>query len=131
MAGEKTASFPGGARRYAVDLSVPLENLTLAEGTGGAGRAQFESALVAYNDEGQVVNSLGRAFHFDLPAAQYQKLMASGGAISAHLALDLPVRDVVLRIVVYDPASAKTGSIEIPIQGADKQARSQNKSSFQ
>ena len=128
MAGEKTTSFPGGTHRYAVDLSVPLENLTLAEGAGGAGRAQFESALVAYNDEGQIVNSLGRAFDFDLPAAQYQKLMVSGGAISAHLALDLPARDVVLRIVVYDPASARTGSIEIPIQSANKQARSQTKS---
>ena len=112
-----------------MDLSVPLQNLSLAEGTSGAGLAQV--ALVAYGDEGEVVNFSGRAFHFNLPAAQYRKLTASGGAISAHLGLDLPARDVVVRIVVYDPASAKTGSIEIPIKGADKQARSQTKATQQ
>lgn len=127
-AGEKTTSFPGGAQRYIVDLSVPLASLSLAEGAGGAGRAQLESALVAYNDEGQTVNSLGRAFHFDLPAEQYQRLMSAGSTISAHLALDLPARDVVLRIVVYDPASARTGSLEVPIEIVGKKARSQTNS---
>ena len=122
VAGEKTTSFPGGVRRCKVDLSVLLQNLTFAEGTGGAGRAQFESALVAYSDEGQIVNSVGRAFHFDLQAGEYQKLIAAGGAVSAHLALDLPASDVVLRIVVYDPASAKTGSLEVPVESAGKRA---------
>ncbi len=122
VAGEKTTSFPGGARRCKVDLSVPLQNLTFAEGTGGAGRAQFESALVAYNDEGLIVNTVGRAFHFDLQAGEYQRLIAAGGAVLAHLALDLPASGVTLRIVVYDPASAKTGSLEVPVEGAGKQA---------
>jgi uncharacterized protein (UPF0261 family) len=112
-----------------VDLSVPLQNLSFAEGAGG--RAQLESALVAYNDEGQVVNSLGRAFRFNLSPGQYQRLMGEGGSISAHLALDLPASDVVLRIVVYDPASARTGSLEVPIEIAGKQARSETKANSQ
>jgi VWFA-related protein len=128
-AGEKTTSFPGGAERYAVDLKVPLQNLSIAEGAGG--HAQLETALVAYNDEGQIVNSLGRAFRFDIPPDQYQKLMAAGGAISAYLALDLPARDLVLRIVVYDPASARTGSLEVPVKIAGKQARSETKGQTQ
>ncbi len=131
VAGEKSSSFPEGTRRCDVDLSVPLGNLSIAEAGDGVGLAQLESLLVAYGEDGQLVNSVGRAFNFNLPAEQYRKLMASGGAISAHLAIDLPVRDVVLRIVVYDPASAKAGSIEIPVEVAGKPARSQAKAQAQ
>jgi VWFA-related protein len=128
-AGEKTSSFPGGTERYAVDLKVQVQNLSIAEGSGG--HAQLETVLVAYNDEGQIVNSLSRGFHFDIPPDQYQRLMAAGGTISTHLALDLPARDVVLRIVVYDPASARTGSLEVPVKIAGKQVRSGTKAQTQ
>jgi hypothetical protein len=103
--------------------------LSIAEGSGG--HAQLETVLVAYNDEGQIVNSLSRGFHFDIPPDQYQRLMAAGGTISTHLALDLPARDVVLRIVVYDPASARTGSLEVPVKIAGKQVRSGTKAQTQ
>ncbi len=39
-AGEKSSSFPGGAHRYVVDLSVDLQDLTFAEGADGARRTQ-------------------------------------------------------------------------------------------
>ncbi|HVN93475.1 MAG TPA: VWA domain-containing protein [Terracidiphilus sp.] len=120
VAGERSTSFPEGTRRYDVQLNVPLGQLTIAEGSGGAALEQIQCALVAYDADGELVNSAGRAFHFNLSAEQYQKTIAQGGTISAHLALDLPMRDVFLRIVVHDPASTKTGSIEIPVQGVDK-----------
>ena len=119
VVGEKSSSFRGGAHRYVVDLSVQLQDLAFAKGASGAWHAQLQGVLVAYDGEGQVVNSLGRVFHINLPPEQYQKLVA-GGTVPARLALDLPGRGVVLRIVVYDPASAKTGSLEIPVQIASK-----------
>jgi hypothetical protein len=128
VAGEKSKSFAGGTRRYEVDLSVPAQALSLAEGNGGGVLAQLRCVLVAYGEDEQEVNSVGRAFHFDLPADQYRKLIAQGGAISARLALDLPMHDVALRIVIYDPASAKTGSVEIPIRSAGDKTRSLAKS---
>jgi hypothetical protein len=36
------------------------------------------------------------------------------------LALDLPAGDSVLRIVLYEPVSARTGSLEIPMRVAGK-----------
>ena len=80
---------------------------------------------MAYNDEGLIVNTVGRAFHFDLQAGEYQRLIAAGGAVLAHLALDLPASGVTLRIVVYDPASAKTGSLEVPVEGKLETGNSQ------
>lgn len=131
VAGEKLASFPGGTRRYDIDLKVPLQNLTAQEQSDGARLAQLRSVLVAYSEDGQELNSVGRTFSFNLPAERYSKLLAEGGAISAHLSLDLPERDVILRMVVYDPASAKTGSIEISIPAAGKSVRQEDKSSLQ
>ncbi len=124
--GEKSTSFAGGTRRCEVDLSVPLQSLSLTEGRGGGVVAQLRTVLIAYGEDGQELNSVGRAFHFDLPADQYSKLTAQGGAISARVALDLPIRDVALRIVVYDPASARTGSMEIPLSRVPKQTQARS-----
>jgi VWFA-related protein len=121
VTGEKAASFPEGAHRYAVDLSVRMQDLTFAEGANGSRHAQLQCALVAYDSDGNAVNSLGRGFNVDLPAEQYEHMAEAGSAIPVRLALDVPSGDVALRIVVYDPASAKTGSLEIPVQVAGKQ----------
>jgi VWFA-related protein len=119
-AGNKTDSFKGAAHRYVVDLSMQPKDLTFADDIDGAKSAQFECALVAYDGEGSAVNSLARGFRFHFSAEQYQKLQAAGQGFPARLALDLPAGAVVLRIVVYDPASARIGSLEIPIQVAGK-----------
>lgn len=113
--GEKSAGFAGGTRRYIVDLRVEPKGITFAEGANGARQSRLECALVAYDAQGRTVNSLGRAFNIDLPPGHYKKLIAAGGTIPIRLALDLPAGETALRAVVYDPASARTGSLEIPV----------------
>jgi hypothetical protein len=34
------------------------------------------------------------------------------------MAIDLPVGEIALRVVVYDPAASRAGSLEIPIEVA-------------
>jgi len=119
-AGDKAANLKGGAHRFIVDLSVDPKGLTFAEGADGARRTQLDCALVAYDREGKPVNSLGRSFDLHLSPEQYQQLLASGGIVPVRLAFDLPAGDSVLRIVLYEPASAKTGSLEIPLRVAGK-----------
>jgi hypothetical protein len=68
------------------------------------------------------VNSVGREFNFDFPSEQYQQLQAGGKKVPVRLAADLPAGETVLRIVVYDPGSARTGALEIPLQVAARQA---------
>jgi VWFA-related protein len=119
-AGDKAASLKGGAHRFIVDLSVDPKGLTFAEGADGTLRTQLECALVAYDGEGKPVNSLGRIFDFHLSPEQYQQVQAAGGAVPVRLAMDLPAGDTVLRIVLYEPVSARTGSLEIPMRVAAK-----------
>jgi VWFA-related protein len=119
-AGDKAASLKGGAHRFIVDLSVDPKGLTFAEGADGTRRTQLECALVAYDGEGKPVNSLGRSFDLHLSPEQYQQVQAAGGAVPVRLAMDLPAGDTVLRIVLYEPVSARTGSLEIPMRVAAK-----------
>jgi hypothetical protein len=80
----------------------------------------LECALVAYDAEGKAANSIGRAFALNFTPEQYEQLRSSGKAISVRLGLDLPPGEDVLRIVVYDSESARTGSLEIPIRVGGK-----------
>ena len=131
VTGEKTASFPGGTHRYVVNLSVEPQDMTFATDADGVRRTELDCELVAFDEKGQVVNSLGRAINFRLPPEQYDRLTAAGGRIPVRLAMDLPAGEVGLRIVVYDPATARTGSMEIPVAVAAKPAGAQASSSLQ
>jgi hypothetical protein len=120
LAGDKSASLKGGAHRYIVDITVGLQDLTFAQSADGKRSTELECALVAYDSEGNSVNSLGRKLDFNLTAEQYERLTAEGKGVPMRLALDLPSGAIVMRAVVYDPATAKTGSLEFPVQVADK-----------
>jgi VWFA-related protein len=119
-AGDKSASLKGGAHRYIVDLTVALQDLTFAQSADGKRSTELECALVAYDSEGNSVNSLGRKVAFNLTAEQYERLTAEGKGVPVRLALDLPSGAIVVRALVFDPATAKTGSLEIPVQVAGK-----------
>jgi VWFA-related protein len=114
-----TGNFKGAPHRYVADLGVQLEDLTFAEGADGARTARLEIALVAYDAAGEPVNSLGRQFDLTLPAAQFEQFSAAGKGVPVRLMLDLPSGADVVRAVVYDAASAKIGSLEIPVQVTD------------
>jgi hypothetical protein len=120
LASDRSAGLKGGAHRYVVDLSVNPSGLTFTQGADGSSSAQFDCALEAYDAEAKPVNTLGRALAFNFSRQQYQHLHATGSSVPVRLALDLPAGGVAMRVVVYDPASARTGSLEIPVQVAGK-----------
>jgi VWFA-related protein len=119
-AGDHAANLKGGAHRYIMDLSVNPEGLTFTEGANGTRDVGLECALVAYDGDGNSVNSLGRKFELHLSPEQYEQVVNSGRTIPVRLAMDLPAGDSVLRVVIYEPSSARIGSLEIPMKVADK-----------
>jgi VWFA-related protein len=122
-----TSAFKGAPHPYVVDLGVPPGELDFTQGAGGARTAQLAIALVAYNREGQAVNSLGQQFALSLTAAQYGGLAASGKGIPVRVMLDLPAGANVVRAVVYDPSTAKVGSLEVPVAVQDAGANTSSK----
>lgn len=122
VAGERTTSFPGASHRYVVDLGLKPQDMPLVQDVDGKRTAQLQCDLLAYDDKGQLVNSLGRALKLNMTLQQYEQLTASGGSIPFRMALDLPTGEFRLRIVLYDPATVETGSLEIPLDVQSKQS---------
>jgi VWFA-related protein len=116
--GAAASDVKPGERRYSVDLGVDPRSLTFAESANGAQHAQLQCALVAFDGEGNQLNSLSRVLGVNLSAQQFERLHAAGKTLPVHLAFDLPPGAATLRIVVYDTASARTGSLEIPVDAA-------------
>jgi VWFA-related protein len=119
-----TSAFKGAQHPYVVDLGVQPGDLNFAEGPGGAQTAHLAIALVAYDKDGQPVNSLGRQFALSLPPAQLERLSAAGRGIPVRVMLNLPAGAIVVRAVVYDPSTAKVGSIEVPVDVPSEAAAS-------
>lgn len=122
VAGERTTSFSGGSHRYVVDLGLKPQDMPLAQDADGKRTAQLQCDLLAYDDKGQLVNSLGRALKLNMTPQQYEQLTAAGGSIPFRMALDLPAGEFRLRIVLYDAATVKTGSLEIPLDIQSKRS---------
>ncbi len=110
-----TADALKPAHRYGVDLNIDPQSLTFSESADGSRRAQLECALVAFDPAGKQRNSLARTLDVNLSAQQFAQMHAEGKTIPVHLALDLPAGEIALRMIVYDTASARTGSLEIPV----------------
>jgi VWFA-related protein len=117
-AGEMTAALKGPVRRYIVDLMVDPRSLLFEEMPDGARRTDIEFAVVAYDAESRRVNYLDRGSRVSLNAEQYSRMMAAG--VPVRLALDVPVGQIALRVVVYDPATRRAGSLEVPVIVAAK-----------
>ncbi len=81
-------------------------------------QARLEFTVLAYNDDGKMINIAEHAFDLDLPPDAYAKVMSGG--FPQHQEIDLPAGEVFLRIVVHDLGGAKAGATEIPLTVAKK-----------
>jgi hypothetical protein len=115
-AGAMAAGFKGPFNRYIVDLKIDANGLTFTEMPDGEREASIEFVLVGYDAQGNRVNYFDKAGKLNLNSGQFERLMKEG--FSQRLALDLPPKQIALRIVVYDLAAARVGSLEVPLSAA-------------
>jgi len=106
-------TIKGTTRRFVIDLTLDPATLTLQDDSQGSHHVQFDCALVAYDAADHRVNTIDRHVRLDMTASQYQQVLAAG--IPFQMALDLPAVPVTLRLAVYDPATGRIGSLEVPI----------------
>lgn len=113
-AGAMSAGLKGPLNRCIVDLTVDPHGSTFAEMPDGGRQASIEFVLLGYDAKANRVNYLDAPGKLNLNPAQFERLMKEG--FSRRLALDLPPKQIALRIVVYDRAAARAGSLEVPLQ---------------
>jgi hypothetical protein len=112
-AGAMSASLKGTVQRYIVDLKIDPRGFAFADTPEGTRQAAIELVLVGYDAKGKRLNYLDNAGKLNLNLAQVEQLMKQW--LSQRVALDLPAGQIALRIVVYDLAAGRAGSLEVPL----------------
>jgi hypothetical protein len=100
-------------QRYTVRFFLSPQELNLVAGPDGVRRAPVEVALVAYSQRGDSLNWITRSV--DLAIRPDQMALAQRNGIPFHFDFDVPPGDVYLRAGVYDPATQRAGTLEIPV----------------
>jgi VWFA-related protein len=99
--------------RYTVNFTVAPDRLTLDPAADGVRHGNIEVTLLGYDRDGKPLNWMVRILQLTVPPDRYAAVQAKG--LSFNLEIDVPAADVYLRSGVYDQASSKAGTLEIPL----------------
>jgi hypothetical protein len=111
----------GPVKRYSVTFNVPTDSLVLPPGEDGAHHAGLEVALVAYDYNGKALNWMVRSIELNIKPERWAAVQQTG--IPFRLQIDVPQGNVYLRTGVYDNASTRAGTIEIPLNSVNVAAK--------
>jgi VWFA-related protein len=101
-------------RNYAISFSVDAHKIRLTRSQDGMRHGKVEFVAVVYAMDGEEVNSLINTASFDLSAAQYRKLIASG--LPGKMEIAIPVKgNYFIRLGVHDVTGDQVGALEIPV----------------
>jgi VWFA-related protein len=113
-------NMKGPATRYSVSFNVAADHLTLDPAPDGVRHGNLEVTLLGYDPDGKPLNWMVRMLELTLPPDRYAVAQARG--VSFSLEIDVPSAAVYLRSGVYDQASSKAGTLEIPLAAVVAQA---------
>jgi len=112
----KNPKLTGPTTRYAIDFMVRWTDVKLDAADDGTHTGKIQIGLMAYDRDGNAVNWVGATQGMKLTPALYASMQKSG--VPAHMEIDLPNTDVYLETGVYDWATGKAGTLEIPLHAA-------------
>jgi hypothetical protein len=99
--------------RYDFAYALPAGEITLAgDGPSGTRTGSFKIAVLAYDADGEPLNSAIKTTSFSIKADQVAQFLRAPSRLDVQL--DLPPGKVFLRIGVLDGSSQKMGILEIP-----------------
>jgi VWFA-related protein len=107
------ATLKGPLTRYAVDFAISTRDLDLAATPDGMHHGNIEVTLVAYDHDGHTLNWIVRSMDMSLKPQLYAAFQQGG--VQLHEEIDVPKGEVYLRTGVYDRATDKAGTLEIPL----------------
>ncbi len=113
-------NMKGPVTRYSVSFSVAADHLTLEPAPDGVRHGNLEVTLLGYDRDGKPLNWMVRMLELTLPPDRYAVAQARG--VSFSLEIDVPAAAVYLRSGVYDQASSRAGTLEIPVAAVVAQA---------
>jgi len=128
-AGQNPASI-GPVTRYSIDFMIRWTDVKFDVDPATPGHGQtlqhgkLQIGLIAYARDGHAVNWTGGTQEMRLQPDVYASIQKSG--IPAHAEIDLPTTEVNLMTGIYDWATGKVGTLEIPLHPATVSASVQS-----
>jgi VWFA-related protein len=113
--GMMAASLKGAIEHSVVDLAIDPRGLNFEVSAEGTYRQQLEFAVIAYAGDGRRVNYVDQGIQLNLKPDQYVRMLEEGTRIPHRMEIDLPPGEFTLRIVIMDPSTTRTGSVEVPV----------------
>jgi len=112
LAAESNAAKAKGSR-YTVAFAIDLENLRLKLAPDGDHEGQLNISLIAYDHYGNIAGRNDQAITLDAKPDAYAVYQNYGVQINADI--EVPKGQFWLRAGVYDQASQRVGTMEIPL----------------
>jgi VWFA-related protein len=104
---------PGPWQRYSIDFIALGDQFSLTQQPDGKHGGKVEFFAYAYDLDGRLLNTAGRAIGLNLVSADYERFQTS--PVSLHLELSVPLRqESFLRICIRDVTNNRIGVVELP-----------------
>lgn len=100
-------------KRYGVDFAVALQDIQMEMTPDGTSHGNVQIGLVAYDHDGTPVNWVVVEPQISLEPKAYAEAKKIG--LQLHLDVDVPLGNMYLSTGIYDLASRKSGTLEIPL----------------
>lgn len=107
------SKLAGPTTRYRVDFKIAGASLALEPATDGTHSGKVETALVAYDREGNSLNWAGSQMALTLNAASFDAAQREGLALQVEI--DLPSKAATIQTGIYDLNVQKAGTLELPM----------------
>ncbi len=120
-AGDNT-KLKGPVTRYSADFAISTKDVKFETTPDGMHHGNIEVSLVAYDHDANPLNWLVRTTEMSITPQLYAAFLQGG--VQLHEEIDVPEGTISLRTGVYDSASKKVGSLEIPLSEVRDSVRS-------
>jgi VWFA-related protein len=102
----------GAGTRYSVDFSIDRKGLKMALDAKGIYHSTLVFSMIVYDRYGQEANRDDRVISMEADEDKYAEFESEG--VQVHQEIDLPKGEFWLRTGIYDRASHRIGTLEIP-----------------
>jgi VWFA-related protein len=108
-------------RLYRLRYTVDPNKVGFTGGSGGVRHGQLQYVAVVYDAEGAVVNSLVSSTQLAMDDAMFAEAMGGGKSIGTRQEIAVPEKgSYFLRVGVHDEVGDLVGSIEVPLDGVQR-----------
>jgi VWFA-related protein len=113
------AAAKGPQNRYSVDFAVDLKDLNLTPDAAGLHNGTLYLSLIVYDRFGNAVSRRDHLVGLNIKPDIYTIFQQTG--VQLHAEIEVPRGQYWLRTGVYDPATHRAGTMEIPLNAVKTQ----------